>query len=49
MISNVATYPQFFSVGSVVGHEIEGVTNGCELVRVTAATSVSDILDHHRA
>ena len=40
---------QFFSVGSVGGLEIEGVANGCEGVRRTAATSAVDVLDHHRA
>ena len=49
MISKRATLPQFGSIGSVVGSEIEGVANGCELVERTAATSTEDILDHHRA
>ena len=49
MISNVAIYPQFLSVGSVVGYEIEGVANGYRAVGRTAATSAVDILDHHRA
>ena len=41
--------PQFLSVGSVVGLEIEGVANGCEGGGITAATSADDVLDHHRA
>jgi len=41
--------PQFVSVGSVVGLEKEGVTNGSEAIGITAATSTVDILDHHRA
>ena len=49
MISKEETHPQFVSVGSVVGFEIEGVANGCERGGRTAATSAVDILDHHRA
>ena len=49
MISKRATLPQFVSIDSVVGSEIEGVANGCEVVGRTAATAASDILDHHRA
>ena len=48
MISKEETHPQFVSVGSVVGFEIEGVANGCERGGRTAATSAVDILDHHR-
>ena len=40
--------PQFGSVISVVGIEIEGVTNGCEGGEIATATSASDILDHDR-
>ena len=49
MISKKPHLPQFSSVGSVVGCEIEGVANGCEVVGRTAATSAVDVLDHHRA
>ena len=41
--------PQFGSVGSVVGLEIDGGANGCEVGGITAVTSVVDVLDHHRA
>ena len=43
------TLPQFVSVSSIVGCEIEGVANNCEEAGRTAATSAVDILDHHRA
>ena len=36
--------PQFVSVGSVAGLEIEGVANGYEVGGRTAATSAVDIL-----
>ena len=49
MISKKPHLPQFVSVGSVVGYEIEGVANGCEVVGRTAATSAVDARDHHRA
>ena len=42
------TLPQFGSVDSVVGSEIERVPKGCEVVGRTIATSAVDILDHHR-
>ena len=35
-------HPQFFSIGSVVGFEIEGVANGCEFVGITSVTSAVD-------
>ena len=41
--------PQFHSVVSVVGLEIEGVANGCEELANTGATSAVDVLDHHCA
>ena len=41
--------PQFVSVSSVVGSEIDGVANNCEGLGITAATSVVDVLDHHCA
>ena len=41
--------PQFVSAESVVGCEIEGAPNGCEVMGITAATSAVDVLDHHRA
>ena len=46
MISKVDIFPQFVSIVSVVGCEIEGATKGCEVGGVTAATSAVDILDH---
>ena len=49
MISKEETHHQFVSVGSIVGLEIEGVANGCEVVGITAATSAVDVLDHHCA
>ena len=33
----------------IIGLEIEGVTNGCCDVELIRATSVGDVLDHHRA
>ena len=41
-------FPQFISVGSGSGLEIEGAADGCEVDGRTAATSIVDILDHRR-
>ena len=49
MISIEVICPQFHSVVSVVGLEIEGVANGCEIGGITAVASTPDVLDHHCA
>ena len=40
---------EFYSCVSVVGREIEGIANDCKVVGITGATSISDVLDQHRA